>query len=787
MRYRALMLTTALFGAFAAAAPASAQEGIEIVTVTARQRSESIQVTPVAVTAVTEKTLEKLFVKDLTSLSRVAPGFTIEAVGAINRTAAVIYSRGIGYSGIDQAIEPDVGVSVDGTFYPKNQGMLQQMYDATSVEILRGPQGTLFGKNTTAGVIQIKTTDPQPGVYSIEGYLKMGNYGRSDYGAKINIPLTDSLTFRLTAQSAYSDGYVKNTYINPVTGNGPASRDAWLSGDDIKTYRGALRYQPNDNLDVVLKLTYIKDRSDSAGGQNGSSPCGGFGPGFPAAGDALSCALGYPGFGYGAPPPAPQQVYVVQRNYANFDGGDSFFATLNVNYKTQWFNIESNTGFQKMQSLTYSDFDDTGLAYFETYTPKRSRYFQQEVRLLSNDDDARFTWVGGIFYNWYWFSVEQQFQVAGSPTFTYTAPNLQTREAAQQNAWSIAPYFQADFKITDQLTLTGGIRYLNETKKINRNFTAPPTTFKTPATTVQGEHTWDAFIYHANLNYRVTDDAMVYASYSTGYKSGAFNSRAGSGLANGLPIDFFLNPPAEPETVDAIEIGAKTAWFDNRLIANVSAYYNEYKDLQVTYFPQLAGATGLPQVFANKANQVAQGIELEIQAVPMEHLNVSASISYMDSHYTSFVADLGALNYKPTACTASGGNANPDHSKSGPCYLRPYRSPQWTGKMTVGYDWMLPRDMGMLTPTVTVGLISTYSTDLNNHPNGFQPTYADVDGSLTYTDPTDRYKVSLWGKNVTNVRRKLSDVPSGPFTQLYFAEPRTFGVQLDFKLSSEQK
>jgi len=416
MRYRALLLTTSMLGALAATIPASAQEGIEVVTVTARQRSESLQTVPVSVTALSPAQMEKMFVRDMTDLTRSAPGVIVEAVGAINRTAAVLYSRGIGYSGIDQAIDPSVGVSVDGLFYPRNLGMLQQMFDASGVEILRGPQGTLYGKNTTGGVIKITTNAPVQGVYSLEGYLKMGNYGRSDYGAVINIPLTDTLAFRLAAQSQYSDGYVKNTYVNPTTGTPATSRDRFLSGDDVKTFRGSLQWEPNDKFTGRVTFVYIKDRSDSAGGQNGSYTTAGQPPGYGtnnATGTspvpiqtADTVGATNPGFGM---PGGPTSAFTVQRNYPNDDRGDNFYGTMNLSWHAPWFDVESTTGFQATHQFTYSDFDDTGSPLFETFTQKKERYFQQDIRLLSNDNDARFTWAAGIFFNNYWFRTTQTF------------------------------------------------------------------------------------------------------------------------------------------------------------------------------------------------------------------------------------------------------------------------------------------------------------------------------------------------------------------------------------------
>ena len=743
---------------------------IETVVVTARLKAESIQDTPVAVTAISSEQLGKLFVKDMTDLTRLAPNVTVEPVGAINRTAAVLYSRGIGYSGIDQAIDPSVGVSVDGIFYPGNLNALEQMFDASSIEIDRGPQGTLYGKNTTGGVVQIKTHAPDQGLYSLDAYVKVGNYGRTDYGGIVNLPITDTLAFRLAAQSQYSDGYVRNTYID-AQGNPPDSRDAWLSGDDIKTYRGSLAWEPSSDFHANLTMTYIKNRSDSSGGQNGSVPAGGIGlPGYPTLGDFLSLPFYYgkPGYGF---PGGTTDAFTVQRNYPNGDTGDTFTSSLNMSYHLPWANVVSITGFMRGKQNTFSDFDTTGISFFETFTKKKLKYFQQEVHLESNDDSSPVSWVVGLYYNWYQFYFEQDY----SRTLV-VAPSI---EGAAQNDWTLAPFVQVDYKILPDLTVTGGVRYSTETKDFLRATQQALPPFQ-GGPVIPGKHTWTNFSYHAGANYRMDEHAMLYGSFSTGFKSGAFNSRAPAGTG-ALPFDFFVNPPAKPEKARAFEIGAKTDWFDNKLRVNLAAFWNKYSDLQIQYFLPLPGA---PQVLANGADERARGLELEFTAIPIDGLTLTGSVGYLDARYTKFLTNLGNQDFKPIVCN----NVTVDHAQPGPCYLVPYRVPQWTMRYQVDYDIHLPENLGLLTPSLAWGMESTHVTDLNNSMMGMQPTYNTLDGSLTYTHPSGHYSLSFWAKNITDTTHILAAVPSSNyFTQLYFAEPRTFGLQLNVKFDEQAK
>jgi iron complex outermembrane receptor protein len=700
--------------------------------------------------------MEKLFIRDLTDLNRQAPNVTIEAVGAIHRTAAVLYSRGIGYSGVDAAVDPSVGVSVDGIFYTRNIGMLQDMYDAQSVEILRGPQGTLFGKNTTGGVIRIESNKAKLNTYELQGYLKVGNYGRSDYGGIVNIPLTDTWAIRLVYQSQYSDGYMRNDYVNPATGNLPNSRDRWLGGDDVKTYRLNSHWEPNSNTTVDARISYIKDRSDSPGGTYGSSPQ-----------DAITAVYGSPGYGY--PGTLVTDPFVTKRDYTNGDSGDIAGFAINVKYRAPWFDVESITGGQFSHHLTYNDYDNTQLAYYNAYMTMKERHFQQELRFLSNDEDSRLSWVGGLFFNWYWFDTIQDY----GPSVVTPVPQ---RDESIQNAWSIAPYAQVNYQITPEWQITGGIRLTHEEKSFFRRPQRILSTFYV-LPTLSDAHDWTNTTYTASTKYQFNQDLMAYATFSTGFKSGAYNSRAPLGVAP-LPADFFLNPPASPEKATAYEIGLKSDWFENRLRVNLAAFWNEYKDLQFTFLIPASTAT---QIFANAANERARGVELEMTAIPFEHFTLTANVGYLDARYTSFNANLGAVNFKPASC-----GATVDHSQHGPCYLIPYRSAMWTGRFGASYEFDL-NGHGKILPEVALNLESTRSTDLLNDPQGIQPSYTTLDGSIAYEDPSERYRLSIWAKNATNVAHKLGDTPtSNLFTQLYYAEPRTFGVQLDFKFTSEK-
>jgi iron complex outermembrane receptor protein len=739
--------------------------GIETVVVTARKRSESIQSVPVAVTALDADLIEKRFVHDLTDLNHEAPNMQIEGVGAIHRNAALIYSRGIGYVNVDQGQDPAVGISVDGVFFTRNIGSLQNMLDIDQVEILRGPQGTLFGKNTVGGVINVTTKKASTEDHDLELFARLGNLGRWDYSAVFNLPIDDTLAVRFAYQSQFQDGPFRNVSTVSTPFDGPKPRGDRYGGFDVKTFRTAVHWEPVSNLTFDLTGTYIKDRSPSVGGQNGSF--GGVPGKLPP---DLLWLLGIPGYRtFGG----PSDPYIISRDVGNGDFQDSKILTLNGRYHADWFDIVSVTGYMHDSNLSYNDYDNTPLAVIESTYGLHHQQFTQEFRLESNDDDSPLKWVTGLYYLNNQWDAEQHLDIG----FLAPAPFDRQEDYAHQNAWSIAPFVQADYKITDALEVSAGVRYTHEDKNIFR--LVQYAAVLGPSGSIADDHDWSDFTYHAGINYRISPDMMTYFKFDTGFVGGGWNSRANDPESLG---------PFAPEKAHSYEIGLKSDWLDHRLRVNAAAFWANYANLQVGVFHSLPGHDQEEQVVANDAFERARGVELEVTAVPIDRLTLSASIGYLDAIYTSFNSDLlGILPDSPFyGLMACNGSDKPgktvqyaDHNSG--CYVRPAYTPNWTMRYEASYAFEL-NGHGVLTPDVYVTYESSHFTDLLNEPVGYQPGYALLNGSLNYDDPDGRFRISLWAKNITDTRYIVSDVPTaGLFTQLYFADPRTFGVDLRIK------
>jgi len=744
----------------AATPPAKAAEAqapstvVGTVLVTARRRTESIQNAPVAVTAVNAEEIQKLFVYDLTDLDHQAPNVQIEAVGAIHRNAAVIFSRGIGYANVDQGQDPAVGVSVDGVFYARNIGALDDIMDIEQVEILRGPQGTLFGRNTIGGVVNITTKKANTEEWEAQASVRVGNLGRLDYSAILNVPVSDTFAFRIAARSQYQDGPYTNTYTGPIVNfPGPTPQpDNRLGGFNVKTIRTSFHWEPIAPLTFDLSYTYIRDRSPSVGAQNGSVPT-----------DLLSFAFGQPGYGS---PGGPTNPYAIQRDFPSGDYQDTHQVTLNTRYKAPWFDVASVTGFIYNNNFSYSDYDSTAVPFLETGFQLHQWQVSQEIRFSSNNNGP-LQWVAGGYFFTQRYDAAQHFYL---PILSPVAPYQD--DLAVGHGWTYAGFGQLDYHVTRQLELSAGLRYTSDTKNIFRVLQHPTGTPQVPLLDPDGglpTETSTDVTYHVGADYHFTPDLMAYAKYDTGFVGGGFNTR--SNLAATLG-------PFLPEKAEATEIGLKSDWFEHRLRANLAAFWNNYQDLQVGTFIQIAGVDGEQQIVANDAFERARGVELELNAAPTSALRINGSVGYLDAAYTQFTSDLtGSPFYLNGQVNPCGGLIN-HADKSGPCYIKPDYSPNWTAHVEASYAFSL-QQFGTLTPDLQVNYESKHYTDIFNLPVGTQPGFALVNGSLNWEDRDGRYRVSLWVKNMFDQRYILSAVPTaGLFTQLYFADPRTYGIDL---------
>jgi len=749
--------------------------GVGEVIVTARRFAEDIQKTPVAVTAVTAVQLQQLHTHDLSDLNHVAPNFTILPSGYLFRNASIGFARGMGYNNIDGTQDPPLGISVDGVFYQRNIGALQDLFDVSGVEILLGPQGTLYGKNTTAGTLNITTQKPMLDEYQESVMLRYGNLGRRDSELVANIPLTDTLAMRVAFQSQYSDGPYNNVAQNVVG----LPNNIRVGGDNSITFRPSLRWVPSDRFDLTMTGTVLRNHSNSVGGTNVSPP-----------GSLAAEVLGHPGYGYAGGPSSP---YTVDRTFPSGDYFNLDSITAGARFRGNGFDIISTSNYTVDDSPV--NFDDFTNANLITNDAVVNHYQYSEELRAQSTGHGPLQWVAGVYYDFSDYDYSQAVQLNFFAPPTYDDGPIVNQRIFQQ-AHSLAGFAQFDYSITSKLQLTAGVRVLEETKRTT-NYTGIVLPFITRDITnwaldeiIHAQKTWNAVTYHLGAKYQFTDDLMAYVSYSTGYRAGGFSSAA---VAPVPPVTVAQSTaslgPWAPETTGSYEAGLKTQWFENRLQLNLTGFYTNYNNLQEYQFEGYVGASELLDP-VNAGSEIARGVELQAVAVPVHGLRLDAAVGYLDatfSKYQGTTPDIVSTPFGPIAETVSV-DCTVQHYGLQPGACVPQLSPKWTVHAGVSYDFQT--EHGTITPNLSYSYSSTYFSDNTNDPVGRVNAHGTLDGALSYQSADRRWSIALWGRNITDARYILGIFDAGyvPGTATligksqYFADPRTFGIELRVKL-----
>ncbi|MCX7587273.1 TonB-dependent receptor [Phenylobacterium sp. 58.2.17] len=514
----ALGLLTALsvLPAHALAQSTSSTATLEEVVVTAEKRETNLQDTPVSITAVTGETLQAMGVATIEDLQLFTPGVTIT-----NDSMAIVNIRGIGTSAFGVATDPSSTVHYDGVYIPRPTTGYQDMFDVERVELLRGPQGVLFGRNSAGGTLNITSKAP---TRALEGVLSatLGNYDRRTFSGTVSGPLGERVRGRLTLMKNDRDGI----YANPKTGETYQNQNRFAA-------RGAVEFDVTEALELVLRADYGRDRETGYPSVRLSYP-----PQFAAAGATI--------------PTGEDQLILDTRPRNNVEnGGVSATAT----YVTAPLTFKSITAYRASTIDQVLDVDATDLFLRNLTLWERSRSFTQELQ-VSNNDAERLEWIVGAFY--LRETARDQLQIL-EPGRTLALPEANVTNAA-------ALYGQATYEVMDRLRLTGGLRYSYEKKDFNYRV-------RSDGVDVGGEAveaSWKAWTPKVGVQYDLNDDMMVYASATRGFKSGGFQ------LGDGRPF--------RPEYIWAYEGGVKSMFWDRRLRANLSVFFYDYTDMQVVEY-----------------------------------------------------------------------------------------------------------------------------------------------------------------------------------------------------------
>lgn len=698
--------------AMAVGAPAHAQEegassgGLDEIVVVARKRAagESLQETPLAATAFGAQQLQEAQVEDLTDVGRLAPSVTLQP--SSQRGVQNFAIRGMGVSGSTPSDEPAVGIFQDGIYWGSNYGALNDLFDVESVEILRGPQGTLFGRNVTGGAVNVRSARPSP-TPQFQGTVGAGNYGLVEASGVINGPIAgDMLTGRLAVQSRTLDGYFTNTN----TGGDYGATDSLI-------VRPSLRFEPTDGLDITLLAEWYTESGDPTVAR-GIAP--NTVPGGPV---TLPELEGYV---------TPSDYWSVSPNVPGMNDVDVFMTMLEANWNILGGVLTSVTGYRDVSTRVVTDYDGTPSAGFLQRIAQDQDQFSTELRFAA-EPSTFFNYTVGVYY------FEQSFDFREARSLNNNATNIATRAFLENDSFAV--FADADFNFTEQLTLTVGARYTEETKTArNAPFGFCSMDFSTCTYGNQFSTSDENISPRVSLSYQLTEDQLLYASATQGFRSGGFSLRG-----------TVLVEPYDAEEVTAYEIGYKGDLLNDRLRFNAAIYQNQYQDLQRTVLG-VSPTQGVIQSVFNAADAVIEGLELESTVIVTENFQINAAYSYTDAQYESFqgVANPGARRF--------------------------VRIPEEIWSLGARYEHVLPGG-SVITARASANYTGDYFYD---DPNLLrQDEYTLIDASVSFALPSNHWSFTLWGKNLTEEEYAPWGSTLGALGQnLFPAAPMTFGLRV---------
>ena len=632
----ALLISSGL--AFSGATPVHAQEDskgfeLEVITVTAQKRAESLQDTPIAITALSADGLADKGVQDISELAQLTPNLVFDTSSPIGgaSSAAAVFIRGIGNTSFTLTTDPGVGTYVDGVYVSRSIGGVLDVLDVERIEILRGPQGTLFGRNSIGGAISITSRKP---VDELQGAvsLTVGNDGRFNARASIDVPISETLRSSFAVSSKQRDGFVER----PVVGGEP------LGDEDRVSFRGTVVYEPNETWDFQFSADYAEiDETSSpnvpVGSTEGVGTIGfadGAGLSVPAALDLLN-----------------SQFVVGIEDDVNFGQIDSFSETevtgvsFVANYHAGNHDIKYTASYRETDARFAADGDGLPFQITEIINPDyQHEQTTHELQFTGSFFESRLKYAAGLYY----FEEEGLDSVrvpvslpvaVFGPVLNADATTFISNFTTVDND-STAGYFQVTYDINDTFSVTGGVRHTEDTKEygfaqfiapqqqpMTRNF-FPVALPAGPSIPIIGDgfglvdEDFDETSFKFGADATLEDGTLFYYSYTEGFKSGGFVARYVIPVPE--PLSF------QPEILTSHELGVKWQSADNRYRINAAIYSSDYEDVQVTLFD----AGGGP-ILANAGTADIKGLELELTALFTDNLKLELGYGYTDAEYTS--------------------------------------------------------------------------------------------------------------------------------------------------------
>ncbi len=741
VRWRQLLLSSSVGAvSLGLALPAAAQQasapglapgpahqgGIEDITVTASRRVQNVQKTALAIQAVAGSNLRAAGVTQVTDLSKVVTGIQVGQAGSSSQ----VYIRGVGDFSANPLANPGVAFNVDEVYVARPEAVSPTFFDVSRIEVLKGPQGTLYGRNTAGGAINLITNSPVLGSTAGGAYVEIGNYDLVHVQLAQNLPISDTVAVRLALNEIYRNGYLSD------------------GSDDDKEQggRAKLLYKPTN--DLTLRLNADAEHLYGEGGGYVYLPRA---PGA-SAWDALSSGV--------------NNAYLASLNPAVLPQGrgaqdNSYY---NVNAQLDW-----NLGFGTLTIIPAFRHEDT---YNVSYNVERQtlteRSDQESLEARLGGATANLKWVAGLYF----FNEVNpgRIQILISPDILHSdIPYL-------PHGTSYAGFGEATYSVTDQLRIIAGGRYTVEQRHLSGTYNAYPASDPNQLEELEafgGHVNFYSFTYKAGLEYDVAPTSLAYFTASTGFKSGGLTQTV-------APINVYY-----PEKVFALEVGSKNRFFDNRLQVNLEGFYWKYRNQQNSFltFDPLGNVNFLTE---NAGSADIEGFNLDVVARPTDNDTLHFISEYDDSHYTEFTYRVPDIFYNPVAPGCRAGAVSP-----GPvfplqaidCAGFPLaHSPKWTGIIDLDHRFDFSSgatfDVDANVRMATKAYVAVDFTPAEQAP-GFEM----LNFNLTYRPPSQRWTLVAYAHNVTDAREYTGGQESQNAAPLFAANinpPRTYGAQLTY-------
>ena len=745
--------------------PAISHAQIEEIVVTAQKREENLQDTPIAITAFTEESLEGRMINDISKLADFTPNVIFDTTTPISglSNGAAVFIRGIGQLDFAMTTDPGVGTYIDGVYSSRAVGGVLDVVDIERIEILRGSQGTLFGRNTIGGAINITTKRPAE---TFGGMVEatFGEFERTDFKGSVDIPIAEKFLTKFAFSSKNRNGFVDRITVGDRLGD-----------EDRQSARGSFLLQATDDIELYATVDYTSINEQSAGSvMVGITE-------FPGAPPLLapSSTWAYNQVFVPANPgavPYTAQEFLLDGNDRTLATGptgtdlESVGATLTFTWSLPWVEFKSITSYRDTEGEFYRDADNSSVQITETSNPNYNHeQFSEELQLTGRLFNERLQYVLGAYYFEEDGTDDVFVPIYGAlptPAGLIALPLFINNYVLVDND-SKAVFGQGTFDVTDQIALTFGLRYTEDQKGFGyRQYISPdpagaiavlallgpPVTVPGPAgDVVFWDEVSDEFSelnIRAGIEYQFNDDTLFYFTYADGYKSGGFNFRYV--VPRPVPLAF------DPETLESYEVGVKWQGLDDRLRINAAGFVSEYSDVQIQLFE-----TGGGPLTQNAGVADIIGVEVEVTAVPHERLLLNAGFGYIDAEYdelnlpTTNVAQAISLETKLPNTPETTVNISAEYSH-----------PLTWGSLVVRGNYRYTDDL---------------YNDAQNSPFLYQDGYHTVNASLTFT--AGSWEFSVFGTNLTDKRFITSgDSNFGlGFHEANYNRPREFGGLIRYR------